>query len=59
MTLTTPTTELPVLAREGLVCLDAAATSQTPAETVFTRNATEALNLVAQGWGRATCMPAT
>jgi cysteine desulfurase / selenocysteine lyase len=102
MTITTPVRELfPVLAREGLVYLDAAATSQTPGvvieamdayyngyrasvhrgvyplaveateayegarakvaafagsvagETVFTRNATEALNLVAQGWSRA------
>jgi cysteine desulfurase / selenocysteine lyase len=94
-------TEFPVLAREGLVYLDSAATSQTPrsvieamdryyteyrasihrgvyplaaeateayegarekvaafmgstaGETVFTRNGTEALNLVAQAWGRA------
>jgi len=101
MTLTTPVTEFPVLAREGLVYLDTAATSQTPravieamdayyngyrasvhrgvyplaveateayesarakvaafagsvaGETVFTRNATEALNLVAHAWGRA------
>jgi cysteine desulfurase/selenocysteine lyase len=96
-----PAAEFPVLAREGLVYLDAAATSQTPravieamdayyngyrasihrgvyplaveateayegarakvaaftgstaGETVFTRNATEALNIVAQAWGRA------
>jgi cysteine desulfurase/selenocysteine lyase len=96
-----PATEFPVLAREGLVYLDSAATSQTPrsvieamdryyteyrasihrgvyplaaeateayegardkvaaftgstaGETVFTRNGTEALNLVAQAWGRA------
>jgi len=93
--------EFPVLAREGLVYLDTAATSQTvrpaleamdlyyetyrasihrgvyplaaeateayegardrvaafagstPGETVFTRNATEAINLVAGAWGRA------
>jgi cysteine desulfurase/selenocysteine lyase len=96
-----PAAEFPVLAREGLVYLDSAATSQTPrpvieamdayyngyrasihrgvyplaveateayegarakvaaftgstaGETVFTRNATEALNVVAQAWGRA------
>jgi cysteine desulfurase/selenocysteine lyase len=101
MALTLPTAaEFPVLAREGLVYLDSAATAQTARpvleamdryyteyrasihrgvyplaseatdayegareaiaaftgsaadETVFTRNATEALNLVAQGWGR-------
>jgi cysteine desulfurase/selenocysteine lyase len=94
-----PATDFPVLAREGLVYLDSAATAQTarpvieamdryygsyrasihrgvyplaaeatdayegarekvaafmgstPGETVFTRNATEALNLVARGWG--------
>jgi cysteine desulfurase / selenocysteine lyase len=100
MALTAPyATEFPVLAREGLVYLDSAATAQTarpvleamdryyteyrasihrgvyplaaeatdayeaarakvaafmgstPDETVFTRNATEALNLVARGWG--------
>jgi cysteine desulfurase / selenocysteine lyase len=93
--------EFPVLAREGLVYLDSAATSQTPrpvieaidryyneyratihrgvyplaaeateayesardrvaafagstpGETVFTRNVTEAINLVAYAWGRA------
>jgi cysteine desulfurase/selenocysteine lyase len=93
--------EFPVLAREGLVYLDTAATAQTvrpaleamdryyetyratihrsvyaiaaeateayetardkvaafagalPGETVFTRNATEAINLVAYAWGRA------
>ena len=93
--------EFPVLAREGLVYLDTAATSQTvrasleamdryyetyrasihrgvypiaaeateayevarrqvaefvnstPGETIFTRNATEAINLVAYSWGRA------
>jgi cysteine desulfurase/selenocysteine lyase len=93
--------EFPVLAREGLVYLDSAATSQTPVavidamdryyreyrasihrgvypiaaeateayegaralaaefvgssagETIFTRNATEAINLVAYSWGRA------
>ena len=96
-----PATEFPVLAREGLVYLDSAATSQTPrsvieamdayyreyrasihrgiyplaaaateayegardkvaaftgstpGETVFTRNATEAINLVAYAWGGA------
>ena len=102
MTLATPTAaDFPVLAREGLVYLDSAATSQTPlpvieamdayyrdyrasihrgvyplaqeatdayegardrvaafcgstpGETVFTRNATEAINLVAYAWGRA------
>ena len=102
MALATPTSaEFPVLAREGLVYLDSAATAQTvrpaieamdryyteyrasihrgvyplaaeatdayesareriatfagstPGETVLTRNATEALNLVAQAWGRA------
>ena len=102
MAVATPTSaEFPVLAREGLVYLDSAATAQTvrpaieamdryyteyrasihrgvyplaaeatdayesarrriaafagstPGETVFTRNATEALNLVAQAWGRA------
>ena len=31
----------------------AAFAGSTPGETVFTRNATEALNLVAQAWGRA------
>src|SRR5919205_3581240 len=100
MALAVPTSaEFPVLAREGLVYLDTAATAQTvrPAleamdryyetyrasihrgvypiaaeatdayeharekvaafmgstagETVFTRNATEAINLVARGWG--------
>src|SRR4051812_29870634 len=102
MSLTVPTSaEFPVLAREGLVYLDSAATSQTPVpvieamdryyreyrasihrgvypiaaeateayegarataaafvgstagETIFTRNATEAINLVAYSWGRA------
>src|SRR6476469_2373338 len=101
MSLALPTAaEFPVLAREGLVYLDSAATAQTARpvleamdryyteyrasihrgvyplateatddyegaretiaaftgstadETVFPRNATEALNLVAQGWGR-------
>jgi cysteine desulfurase / selenocysteine lyase len=100
-----PATEFPVLAREGLVYLDSAATSQTPrpvieamdryyteyrasihrgvyplaaeateayetarekvaafagstpGETIFTRNATEALNLVAYAWGRANVGP--
>jgi cysteine desulfurase/selenocysteine lyase len=102
MSLAVPTSsEFPTLAREGLVYLDTAATSQTvrpaleemdryyetyrasihrgvypiaaeatdayelarekvatftnstPGETVFTRNATEAINLVAYAWGRA------
>jgi cysteine desulfurase/selenocysteine lyase len=102
MSLTVPTSsEFPVLAREGLVYLDTAATAQTvrpaieamdryyetyrasihrgvypiaaeatdayegarvkvaafagstPRETVFTRNATEAINLVSYAWGRA------
>jgi cysteine desulfurase/selenocysteine lyase len=106
MSLTVPTSaEFPVLAREGLVYLDTAATSQTvrgaleamdryyetyrasihrgvyplaaeatdayesarervaafmgstPGETVFTRNATEAINLVAYAWGRANVGP--
>jgi cysteine desulfurase/selenocysteine lyase len=100
-----PVSDFPVLAREGLVYLDSAATSQTPrpvieamdryyneyrasihrgvyplaveatdayegarekvaafagstaGETVFTRNATEALNLVAYSWGRANIGP--
>jgi cysteine desulfurase / selenocysteine lyase len=100
-----PATEFPVLARERLVYLDSAATSQTPrpvieamdryyteyrasihrgvyplaaeateayegarervaafagstpGETIFTRNATEALNLVAYAWGRANLGP--
>jgi cysteine desulfurase / selenocysteine lyase len=100
-----PVAEFPVLSRDGLVYLDAAATSQTPlpvleamdryyreyratihrsvyaiaaeateayegarekvaafagstaGETVFTRNATEALNMVAQSWGRANIGP--
>jgi cysteine desulfurase / selenocysteine lyase len=102
VSLTVPTaSEFPVLAREGLVYLDSAATAQTalpvieamdryyreyrasvhrgvyaiaaeategyegarakaaafvgstPGETIFTRNATEAINLVAHSWGRA------
>src|SRR5215211_6181456 len=106
MALVTPASaEFPVLAREGLVYLDTAATSQTvrpaleamnryyetyrasihrgvyplaaeateayegardrvaafagstPGETVFTRNATEAINLVAYTWGRANVGP--
>ena len=106
MSLTAPTSsEFPTLAREGLVYLDTAATSQTvrPAieemdryyetyrasihrgiyaiaseatdayegarekvaaftnsgvgETVFTKNATEAINLVAYAWGRANVRP--
>jgi cysteine desulfurase/selenocysteine lyase len=100
-----PATEFPVLAREGLVYLDSAATSQTPrpvieamdryyndyrasihrgvyplaaeateayetardkvaaftgstpGETIFTRNGTESLNLVAYAWGRANIGP--
>jgi cysteine desulfurase / selenocysteine lyase len=100
-----PAAEFPVLAREGLVYLDSAATSQTPrpvieamdryyteyrasihrgvyplaaeateayelarekvaafagstaGETIFTRNATEALNLVAYAWGGANLGP--
>jgi cysteine desulfurase / selenocysteine lyase len=102
---TAPAHEFPTLDREGLVYLDSAATSQTPApviaamtdyyerhrasihrgvyplaqeatdlyegareraaawlrwparDTVFTRNATEALNLVAYAWGRANLGP--
>jgi cysteine desulfurase/selenocysteine lyase len=106
MSLAVPTsTEFPTLARDGLVYLDTAATSQTvrgaieamnryyetyrasihrgvyplaaeatdayesardrvaafmgstPGETVFTRNATEAINLVAYAWGRANVGP--
>jgi cysteine desulfurase / selenocysteine lyase len=106
MSLTVPSAdEFPVLAREGLVYLDTAATSQTvrpaieamdryyetyrasihrgiyplaseatdayegardkvaafagstPGETVFTRNVTEAINLVAYSWGRANVGP--
>ena len=106
MSLAVPTSaEFPVLAREGLVYLDTAATSQTvrasleamdryyetyrasihrgvypiaaeateayevarrkvaefvgstPGETIFTRNATEAINLVAYAWGRANVGP--
>jgi cysteine desulfurase/selenocysteine lyase len=106
MSLLVPTSaEFPVLAREGLVYLDTAATAQTvrdaieamdryyetyrasihrgiyplaneatdayegardkvaafmgstPGETVFTRNATEAINLVAGAWGRANLGP--
>jgi len=106
MSLAVPTSsEFPTLAREGLVYLDTAATSQTvrpaleemdryyetyrasihrgvypiaaeatdayenarekvalfvnakPRETVFTRNATEAINLVAGSWGRANVGP--
>jgi cysteine desulfurase/selenocysteine lyase len=106
MSLTVPTSaEFPVLATEGLVYLDTAATAQTvrpaleamdryyetyrasihrgvyplaaqateayegarikvaefagstPGETVFTRNATEAINLVAHAWGRANVAP--
>jgi cysteine desulfurase / selenocysteine lyase len=100
-----PATEFPVLAQEGLVYLDSAATSQTPrsvieamdryyneyrasihrgvyplaaeateayevarekvaaftgstaGETVFTKNGTEAINLVAYSWGRANLTP--
>src|SRR4051794_30311799 len=106
MSLAVPTSaEFPVLAREGLVYLDTAATSQTvrpaleamdryyetyrasihrgvypiaaeateayenarelvahfvgakPRETIFTRNATEAINLVSYAWGRANVGP--
>jgi cysteine desulfurase/selenocysteine lyase len=106
MSIAVPTsTEFPTLARDGLVYLDTAATSQTvrgaieamdryyetyrasihrgvyplaaeatdayesarekvaafmgstPGETVFTRNATEAINLVAYAWGRANVGP--
>jgi cysteine desulfurase/selenocysteine lyase len=35
----------------------AAFTNSTPGETVFTRNATEAINLVAYAWGRANAGP--
>src|SRR5919108_3422631 len=35
----------------------AAFTNSTPGETVFTRNATEAINLVAYAWGRANVRP--
>ena len=100
-----PVSDFPVLAREGLVYLDSAATSQTPrhvieamdryyneyrgsihrgvyplaveateayegarekvaaftgstaGETVFTRNGTESINLVAYSWGRANVGP--
>ena len=100
-----PATEFPVLAQEGLVYLDSAATSQTPrsvieamdryyneyrasihrgvyplaaeateayevarekvaaftgstaGETIFTKNGTEAINLVAYSWGRANLGP--
>ena len=99
------TTDFPILAREGLVYLDSAATAQKPrqvidamsdfmahhnasvhrgvyplaaesterfegaresvarfagstvGETVFTGNATQAINLVAQAWGRANLQP--
>jgi cysteine desulfurase / selenocysteine lyase len=102
---TAPPLEFPTLGREGLVYLDSAATSQTPApviaamtdyyerhrasvhrgvyplaqeatdlyegarervaawlgwparDTIFTRNATEALNLVAYAWGHANLRP--
>jgi cysteine desulfurase / selenocysteine lyase len=106
MALAVPTSaDFPVLAQEGLVYLDSAATAQTvrpaieamdryyetyratihrsvypiaaqateayeaardkvaafagaaPGETVFTRNATEAINLVAYAWGRANVRP--
>ena len=40
-------------AYEGARDKVAAFTSSTPGETVFTRNATEAINLVAYAWGRA------
>src|SRR6201747_520203 len=35
----------------------AAFTNSTPGETVFTKNATEAINLVAYAWGRANVRP--
>jgi cysteine desulfurase/selenocysteine lyase len=44
-------------AYEGARETIAAFTGSTPEETVFTRNATEALNLVAQGWGRPHVAP--
>ena len=40
-------------AYEGARDKVAAFTNSTPGETVFTRNATEAINLVAHAWGRA------
>ena len=40
-------------AYEGARDKVAAFTNSTPGETVFTRNATEAINLVANAWGRA------
>ncbi len=44
-------------AYEGARDRVAAFTGSTPGETVFTRNATEALNVVAQAWGRANVGP--
>jgi cysteine desulfurase / selenocysteine lyase len=38
---------------EGARATAAAFTGSTPGETIFTRNATEAVNLVAYSWGRA------
>src|ERR687887_2294616 len=46
-------TEAYELAREKV----AAFTGSTAGETIFTRNATEALNLVAYAWGRANLGP--
>ena len=40
-------------AYEGARALAAAHVGSTPGETIFTRNATEAINLVAYSWGRA------
>ena len=40
-------------AYEGARDKVAAFTNSTPGETIFTRNATEAINLVAYAWGRA------
>src|SRR5919108_2929692 len=44
-------------AYEGARDKVAAFTGSTPRETVFTRNATEAINLVAGAWGRANVGP--
>ena len=44
-------------AYEGARDKVAAFAGSTPAETVFTRNATEAINLVAYAWGRANVGP--
>ena len=37
----------------------AAFTNSTPGETIFTKNATEAINLVAYSWGARTSAPTT